>query len=139
MCSARNACLTFPISGYQPAYMRNNNLSNYIIKKIESQSSEYGGRIRTTARTVRVVAQQLREDPNTAMAADVAERGADVIDRIGTYVQQTPLERIVADAEAMSRKQPWLLATAGVAAGIFASRLLKATSARRLAMDVDIP
>ncbi|HTA55192.1 MAG TPA: hypothetical protein VK755_10680 [Candidatus Acidoferrales bacterium] len=119
--------------------MQSNILSSYIAKKIASQSSAYGGRIRTTAQTVRTVAQQLREDPNMAMAADAAERGAVVIDRIGAYVQETPLERIVADAEAMGRKQPWLLASAGIAAGIFASRLVKATAARRRAMDAHTP
>ena len=100
--------------------------------------SEYGGRLRTTAESVRVIAGQLRDDPNTVLAAGLVRRGAEAIDRIGTYVQVTPLERMAADAEELGRKQPWLLATAGVAAGLFASRLIKATAARRGSMDVDV-
>jgi hypothetical protein len=80
---------------------------------------------------MRTVADQLRNDPNTAMAADFAERGADVVDRIGSYVEQTPFEQMMADAERLSRQQPWIVATAGLAAGIMASRLLKSTAARR--------
>ena len=111
--------------------MQSVDFSGYITKQIEARSSESGRRIRTTAQTVRTVADQLRNDPNTAMAADLAERGADVIDRVGTYVEQTPLDRMLADAERFSRRQPWIVATAGLVAGIMASRLLKSTAARR--------
>jgi len=111
--------------------MQNNNFSNYVTNGIEARSSEYGGRIRTTAQTVRTVAEQLREDPNTAAAAGIAERGAELVDRVGMYLEQTPLDQMLADAESLGRRQPWMLATAGVVAGIFASRLLKSTAARR--------
>jgi hypothetical protein len=118
--------------------MPNNDLRNYLAKKFETQVSEYGDRLRTTAESVRGIAGQLRDDPNTVLAAGLVRRGADAIDRIGIYVQVTPLERMAADAERLGRKQPWLLATAGVAAGLFASRLLKATAARRGATDGDL-
>lgn len=111
--------------------MQNADFSGYITRQIQDRSSESGRRIRTTAQTIRTVADQLRNDPNTAMAADLAERGADVVDRVGAYVEQTPLNRMLADAEAFSRRQPWIVATAGLAVGIMASRLLKSTAARR--------
>ncbi|MGB8521150.1 MAG: hypothetical protein WCD38_13405 [Candidatus Tumulicola sp.] len=82
---------------------------------------------------MRTVADQLRSDSNTAMAADLAERGADLIDRVGTYIEGTPLDRMMADAEALGRRQPWIVAGAGIAAGIIASRLLRSTAARRQA------
>ena len=121
------------------AAMQNNNLSSYVTNGIEARSSEYGGRIRTTAETVRTVAQQLRDDPTTAGAAGMAERGAELVDRIGMYLEQTPLDQMVADAESLGRRQPWMLATVGIAAGIFASRLLKSTAARRNAIEADTP
>jgi hypothetical protein len=80
---------------------------------------------------MRTVADQLRNDPNTAMAADLAERGAEMIDRVGAYVEETPLDQMMADAEELSRRQPWVIATAGLAAGIMVSRLVKSTAARR--------
>lgn len=107
----------------------------YLTKQIEARSADSGRRIRTTADTIRNVADQLRSDPNTAMAADFAERGAEFIDRIGIYVQQTPLDRMMADAETFSRRNPWVVATAGIAAGILASRLVKSTAARRAMYD----
>ncbi|HLX26677.1 MAG TPA: hypothetical protein VKR05_06765 [Candidatus Cybelea sp.] len=103
----------------------------YLTKQFEARSSDSGKRIRSTAETIRSVADQLRSDPNTSMAADFAERGADVIDRIGVYVEQTPLDQMMSDAERFSRQNPWVVATAGLAAGILASRLVKSTAARR--------
>ncbi len=111
--------------------MQSNDLSRYLTNQIEQRSSQYGSRVRTTAQTLRTVAQQLRDDPNAAAAADFAERGAAVIDGVGTYMEQTPFDRMLADAESLSRSQPWVLAGAGLAAGIFVSRLLKSTAARR--------
>jgi hypothetical protein len=119
--------------------MQNNKFSSYVTSGIEARSSDYGGRIRTTAETVRTVAQQLREDPNTAAAAGIAERGAELVDRVGMYLEQTPLDQMVADAESLGRRQPLILATVGIAAGMFASRLLKSTAARRNAVEADMP
>ena len=119
--------------------MQSNNFSNFVTSGIEARSSEYGGRIRGTAETVRTVAQQLREDPNTAGAAGIAERGADLVDRVGIYLEDTPFQQMISDAEALGRRQPWMLATVGIAAGIFASRLLKSTAARRGAVDPYMP
>lgn len=120
--------------------MQSIDFSGYITKQIQSRSAESGKRIRTTAQTMRTVADQLRNDPNTAMAADLAERGADVIDRVGAYVEETPLDQMFADAERLSRRQPWIVATAGLAAGIMASRLLKSTAARReMTADDEMP
>ncbi|MGA9274846.1 MAG: hypothetical protein WBV67_15300 [Candidatus Cybelea sp.] len=84
---------------------------------------------------MRTFARELREDPGTVLAADIAERGADVLERVGSYVEQTPLDRMLEDAEALGRRRPWMVATAALAAGIFASRLIKSTAARRQAMN----
>jgi hypothetical protein len=115
--------------------MSTTDFQGYLTKQIEARSSDSGRRIRTTAQTIRTVADQLRSDPNTAMAADFAERGADFIDRIGAYIEQTPLDRMMADAELFSRRRPWVVATAGLAAGIMASRVVKSTAARRAMPD----
>jgi hypothetical protein len=113
--------------------MQTNDFKSYVTKQLQRRFSQYGGRIRTTGETVRTVAAQLRGDPTTAPAADFADRGADFIDRIGAYVEETPVDRMIADAEALSRRPPWVLASAGIAVGILTSRLLKSTAARRAA------
>ncbi|MBV9720127.1 MAG: hypothetical protein JOZ77_12480 [Candidatus Eremiobacteraeota bacterium] len=111
--------------------MSTTDFSSYVTEQIESRSADSGRRIRTTAQTIRTVADQLRNDPTTAMAADFAERGADVVDRVGSYIEGTPLKQMVADAEQFSRQQPLAVVGAGLAVGILASRLLKSTAARR--------
>lgn len=111
----------------------NNNLTGYITDQIQNRTAESGRRIRTTAETLRAVAQELRSDATTAGAANLAELGADMIDRVGNYVETTDLSTMVADAERFGRRQPWVVATAGLAAGLLASRLIKSTAARRTA------
>lgn len=109
----------------------NIDLSGYVTKQIETRSADSGRRIKATAQTLRTVAEELRNDPTTNPAADLAERGAEMIDRIGTYFEETDFATMVSDAETFSRQQPWVVAAAGLAAGILASRLVKATAARR--------
>ena len=109
----------------------NIDFSGFFTKQIESRTAESGRRIRTTAQTLRTVADELRDDPATSPAADFADRGAEVIERIGSYVEQTPLTQMIADAEQFSHEQPWVVASAGIAAGMLAARLVKSTAARR--------
>ncbi len=111
--------------------MNNIDLTGYVAKQIETRSADSGRRIRATAQTLRTVAQELRDDPATTPAADLAERGAEMIDRVGSYFEQTDFTTMVSDAETFSRQRPWVVAAAGLAAGILASRLVKATAARR--------
>jgi hypothetical protein len=87
--------------------------------------------MQTTAEMMRVGAGQLRDNPNAVILSDLAERGADVVDRVGIYLQETPLDRMIADAESFSRRQPWVVAAAGLVTGIAAARLLKSTTAWR--------
>jgi hypothetical protein len=115
--------------------MNNLNFGSYLTKQIESRSAESGRRIRSTAQTLRSVATQLRSDPTTSSAADLAERGAQMVDDIGSYFEQTDFNTMMADAQRFSRQRPWVVATAGLAAGLLASRLVKATAAHRGAED----
>lgn len=111
--------------------MNTTDFSTFLTNQIETRSAESGRRIRSTAQNLRSIAAQLRNDPATSGAADLTERGADIADRLGSYLEQTDIRQIVADAEAFGRDRPWVVAGAGLAAGILASRLLKSTAARR--------
>ena len=112
--------------------------SGYLTKQLENRSAESGRRIRTTAQTLRTVAQELREDATTAAAADFAERGAEWIDRVGSYLERTDFTTMMADAERFSREQPLVVAAAGLATGMLASRLIRATTARRSQMSESV-
>lgn len=113
----------------------NIDFAGYLTEQIEARSVESGRRIRSTAQTIRTVAQELRNDPTTSVGADLAERGAEVVDRIGTYVEETPLTEMISDAERFGRQQPWVVASIGLGIGMLASRLVKSTAARRASMD----
>ena len=111
--------------------MDSTNFSGYLAQQVDERRADSGRRIRKTAQTMRTVAGQLRGDANAAIGADWVERGAEVVDRMGAYVESTSLEQMMADAESLSRRQPWVIAAAGLATGVLAARLLKSTAARR--------
>jgi len=52
-------------------------------------------------------------------------------DDLGRYLRTSDANQILDDAEGIARRNPWLTALAGAAAGFAASRFLKASSGRR--------
>jgi hypothetical protein len=79
---------------------------------------------------VRKVAEQLRGQGKDTPAR-VAEQVADRAESFGSYLRDADGERLLGDAEAVARRQPWLVAAGGLALGFAASRFLKASSSRR--------
>lgn len=106
-------------------------IGGFISREVETRAADSGRRIRATAQTLRNVAGDLREDPNTRMAADLTLQCSDAVARAGSYLEQTSLHQMIADAERFSRKRPLIVTTVGLTAGFIASRLIKATAARR--------
>ena len=104
-------------------------IGSFVSKQIESRSAESGRRMRSTAQTLRTIATELRNDPTTSAAADFADRGAQMVDDIGSYFERSDFNTMIADAQRVSRERPWLVASVGLAAGMLASRLIKATAA----------
>jgi hypothetical protein len=111
--------------------MNGSNVNGYFTRQIESRSVDSGRRIRRAAQRLRTLANQLRQAPSTAGAANFADRGAGAVDRVGPYLERANLEQMIADAERFGRRKPLALATAGIAVGMLAARLLKSTAARR--------
>jgi hypothetical protein len=56
---------------------------------------------------------------------------ANQADRLGDYLKGASGDRLLRDAEDFARRQPMLVAAAGLALGFAASRFLKASSSRR--------
>jgi hypothetical protein len=113
--------------------MANHESSSIWEQQIEIRAAQAGAQIRAVAHTVQTLADDFRKEPATAMIADLTERGADVIDRAGVYLEESKFETLLADAEDYSRDHPLIVAAAGIALGIAISRLVKATAARRAA------
>jgi hypothetical protein len=104
---------------------------SFFIRQFEQRSSTLGGQIVDTAGNLHTIAGQLRKDQLAGGAADLAESGADFIERMGRYLQQSDYDRIMSDVAAFSSQNPWTVAAAGVVLGLVASRTIKATAARR--------
>jgi hypothetical protein len=72
----------------------------------------------------------LRQEGNETPAR-VAEQAADRIEQLGSYLESKRGDEMLRDVEDFARRRPWLVAGIGLAAGLAASRFLKASSERR--------
>ena len=98
--------------------------------QVDRRSTQAGGQVQSAAQDVRKVAEQLRGQGKETPAR-VAEQVADRAEAFGSYLRDADGERLLGDAETVARRQPWLVAAAGLALGFAASRFLKASSSRR--------
>jgi hypothetical protein len=99
-------------------------------EQVDQRSSQAGERIAGTASDVRSIADQLRGQGKDT-PANLAEQVASQADRVGDYLKGASGDRILRDVEDFARRQPMLVAAAGLALGFAASRFLKASSSRR--------
>jgi hypothetical protein len=99
-------------------------------RQVDDRTTQIGTQIGSAAQELRNVGDQLRQTPGSPVAAYV-DRGADLVERFGHYLQDADGDRIVDDLESMARSQPWALAAGAAALGFAASRFLKTSSARR--------
>jgi hypothetical protein len=101
-----------------------------ISDQVDQRSTQAGERIAGTASDVRSIADELRSQGKEA-PANLAEQVASQADRVGDYLKGASGDRILRDVEDFARRQPMLVAAAGLALGFAASRFLKASSSRR--------
>jgi hypothetical protein len=98
--------------------------------QVDQRSTQAGERVAGTASDVRSIAQELRNQGKDG-PANLAEQVASQADRVGDYLKGASGDRILRDVEDFARRQPMLVAAAGLALGFAASRFLKASSSRR--------
>ena len=98
--------------------------------QVDQRSTQAGERVAGTASDVRSIADELRNQGKDG-PANLAEQVANQADRVGDYLKGASGDRILRDAEDFARRQPMLVAAAGLALGFAASRFLKASSSRR--------
>jgi hypothetical protein len=104
---------------------------SFISAQLDERSTQLGTTVSATAGDLHRIADELRAGETVSGSADFAERGADFVDRIGTYLTAADGERLIHDAENFARQRPWAVATAALVAGFAASRILKASSKER--------
>src|ERR671915_671268 len=107
-----------------------------ISDQVDQRSTQAGERIAGTAADVRSIADELRNQGKDAPAT-IAEQVANQADRVGDYLKGASGDRLLRDVEDFPRRQPMLVAAAGLALGFAASRFLKASSSRRYESGYD--
>ena len=98
--------------------------------QVDRRSTEAGQRVGGFASDARSVSEELRKQGKD-QPAKLAEQAADRAERLGDYLKQSDADRILGDVEDFGRRQPWAVIVGGLALGIVASRLLKASSSNR--------
>jgi hypothetical protein len=98
--------------------------------QVDQRSTDAGHRVGGLASDVRAVSESLREQGKD-QPAKLAEQAADRAERLGSYLKESDAHRILGDVEDFGRRQPWAVIAGGVALGLVASRVLKASSIDR--------
>jgi len=104
---------------------------------IERFRTEFDQRSNDAASQVRSVADALRrsrgelEQQGKSSAAQWVGQAADRVEGVAGYLERTSGDDVIHDIEGFARRRPWLLAGAGMLAGIAAARFVKASSEQR--------
>jgi hypothetical protein len=101
-----------------------------ISEQLDTRSTEAGKQVRVAAEALRRTSYSMRNE-GQEWPANAMDQAATRGDRLATYLTEANGDRMLRDLEQFARRQPWLATTGGLALGFFASRFLKASSARR--------
>jgi ElaB/YqjD/DUF883 family membrane-anchored ribosome-binding protein len=103
---------------------------NVAQQQLDQRSTELGEQVGTAAWTLRQVADQSRTEGNDQQAR-LAEAAAERGERLSNYLVEADGERMLREAEDFARREPWVVAGAGLAIGFVLARALKASSSTR--------
>jgi hypothetical protein len=98
--------------------------------QVGQRSAQLADQVDSASETLRRVAEQSRLGGN-AQHARLADQAAQRGERLSSYLQDVEPERLISDAEDFARRQPWLVAGAGLMVGFVLARSLKASSGQR--------
>jgi hypothetical protein len=100
---------------------------------LDQRTTEAGVQARKIAQALRRSGEQLSNEGNGQQVAGLVQGAGDQLERLGGYLERTSGVELVRDMEDFARRRPWIIAGAGLVAGLASSRFLKATSERRYA------
>jgi hypothetical protein len=104
--------------------------ADQVRQQLDTRTTDVGHQARSVAQALRKSGENLRGEGN-AQAAGVTDTAAERVEQLGRYLEQVDGDQMLRDVERFARQRPWLLAAAGLLAGMVASRMLKASSERR--------
>lgn len=99
-------------------------------EQVDQRTTQAGDRALGTAGDIRSISEELRKQGKDGPAR-IADRGAEQVERAGSYLRDADADALLGDIERVGRERPWAIAVAGLAIGIALGRALKASSGRR--------
>ena len=111
--------------------MEQSQSQSFLNRTLDERSTSVGLRISGAAGELHAVGGRLREYGVPDVAAQYADRAADLIGGIGNYLQAANGDRLIGDLEAFTARRPWIAAGGALIAGFAASRFLKTSRSGR--------
>lgn len=99
-------------------------------QEVDRRSTMAGERMRSTSTDLRDLGEELRGQGKEG-PANLANSIADRMERPAGYLIDADADTILRDAEDFGRQRPWAVMAVGLALGIAAARVLRASSSRR--------
>ena len=99
-------------------------------EQIDQRSTQAGEKVSGTAQDLRSVGEELRKQGKDG-PAKLAERGAERVERVGSYLSESDSDTLLSDVEDFGRRQPLAVLAGGLVVGMAAARFLKASSRDR--------
>lgn len=106
------------------------NVADQARTQVDQRSTQAGEKVTEHASSLRSVAGHLREQGKESEAR-YAEQAAEKVERAGSWLTESDADRILREVEEFGRRKPWAVIGAGIAIGVAASRMLKASSTQR--------
>jgi hypothetical protein len=97
--------------------------------QVGERSTTAGEQADQVSQAVRDMSGQLRSQGND-LPSRAAEEVANRVEQFARYLRESDGNRIMSDIEDFGRRQPLVVAAVGLAAGVVAARLLKASGSR---------
>jgi hypothetical protein len=98
--------------------------------QVDNRSTQAGDQVTSVSEAMRNMGDQLRSQGND-LPAQLAHQAAERAEQLGRYLREADADRILGDVEDFGRRQPWVMAAAGLAIGVTAARFIKASGRRR--------
>jgi hypothetical protein len=99
-------------------------------EQVDQRSTQAGEKVSSTAEDIRSVGEELRKQGKDG-PAKLADRAAERTEDLGSYLQRSNGDELLADVEDFGRRQPLAVLAGGLVVGIAAARFLKASSRNR--------
>jgi hypothetical protein len=106
------------------------NVQDSVREQVDTRSTQAGEQVGSVGEAMRNMGDQLRSQGND-LPAQLAHQAADRAEQLGRYLREADADRILSDVEDFGRRQPWVMAAAGLALGVAAARFIKASGRRR--------